>query len=198
MERKLSENYHSVTQVLSYFADTSWYTEESKIRGINVHAFCNELVTKYILADEATAISNQDSCKYSSYYQSFINWHKACQPLPLVAEERFVDSQRGFTGKPDFIGTMEGKKGVGLIDFKTSVHPQSQWHFQIAAYTHLAELSGLAIDWGASLSVRRDGKPAILEYVFAFNSMENKYLKALQKIFFSLLDIVKGRNSWKQ
>jgi len=188
-------DYLSVTQVLGFFTDTRWYTEESRVRGNSVHDFCNLLVTKNITLQDATKKYCNDNVPYKSFYQSFIKWSEVCDPLPLVAEERFADKKLGLTGKPDFIGTINGKKGLGIIDFKTSSHSYPQWDFQIAAYVYLATISGLKIDWGATLSIQENGTASRLKYTFAFNSVENKYLAALQGTFFSLLNISKT-NGW--
>lgn len=184
-------DYLSVTQILSFFTDTRWYTEESRIRGTDVHEFCHLLVTKNILRNKALEIANSDNVKYGSFYKSFIKWHEECDPMPLIAEERLIDTELGLTGKPDFIGVIKGKKGVGLIDFKTSTTIRSQWQFQIAAYVYLATIHNVHIDWGATLSIDKEGKAAKLSYVFILNSIDNKYLKTLQKIFFSLMSLAR-------
>lgn len=184
-------SFLSVTQILNFFKDTRWYTEDSRIRGNAVHDFCYGLTTKGINKEDALALADEETEEYRDFYKSFLKWHDACKPLPLSAEERFSDSSLLLTGKPDFIGVINGKKGLGIIDFKTSTSKQPQWKFQIAAYAYLASLSGLNVEWGASLSVKKDGKPAKLDYVFSYDVDDNKYLFSLQSIFFSLLDLVK-------
>lgn len=184
-------SFLSVTQVLSFFKDTRWYTEESRVRGNSVHDFCYKLTTKETSENEALIIAEENIEKYGNFYKSFIKWNRACKPLPLVAEERFSDPKLLLTGKPDFIGLINGKKGLGIIDFKTSSSSQPQWKFQIAAYAYLASLTGIDVEWGASLSVKKDGKPAKLDYVFSYDLNDNKYLFSLQSVFFSLLDLVK-------
>lgn len=190
-------DYLSVTQVLGFFTDTSWYTPESKTRGNAVHEFCHDLTAKTISKDEAlmTANKNSDGFGYGNFYHSFIKWHEACDPLPLMSEERLVDSSLGLTGKPDFIGVIRNKNGLGLIDFKTSAHVQPQWKFQVAAYVYLATINGFTIDWGATLSINKEGNTAKLDYVFVFDSIDNKYLKTLQKIFFSLMTLMKNQGA---
>ena len=187
----------SVTQVLNYFKDSRWYTEESRIRGNAVHDFCHKLTTKETSRNVASTMAEEKAEEYRDFYKSFMKWHSACSPLPLVAEERFSDPKLSLTGKPEFFGVINGQKGLGIIDFKTSSSTQPQWKFQIAAYAYLASLEGFDVEWGGSLSIKSDGKPAKLQYVFSYDSNDNRYLTSLQSVFFSLLDLVKKKKGVK-
>ena len=139
----------SVTEILNNFIDTEWFTEESRERGTAVHAACHaHLSGDYVLP-------LRDAWK--GYFDSFRIWCDVVHPVVIMAETRLTDPFLKYCGQPDFIGTIRGRTGTGLIDWKTSLSPE-KWHrLQGAAYRRLAHLDGHHTQWGGSIRLRADG-----------------------------------------
>lgn len=138
--------YPSVTEVIRPYVNAEFFTEESRERGTAVHAACAaHLHGKYVVP-----LKND----WRGYFDSFKTWCDMAEPTPIYTEERLIDTQYGFCGKPDFCGKIKGIDGVGIADWKTSITIGKSWPIQIAAYR---SLSPVITSWGLSLRLKSDG-----------------------------------------
>jgi len=150
----------SVTQVISNFIDTSFFTPESREIGSSAHS---------LLYSELENKENIDYEKYlvaGLFLDSFKLWNNIAMPSPIFLEKRLLDNSLVISGQPDFIGTMVGQDGIGIIDYKTSTSFQKHWNIQVCAYAYLAVINGINISWGGSLRIKKDGSMPIFNQVF--------------------------------
>lgn len=150
--------YPSVTQILSKFINTDWFTQESAERGQAVHECC-----QLYLMGGAHILELPDQWK--GYFTSFQKWVDVAKPQVELSEKRLICENYKYCGQPDFIGRTVFRDGRGLIDYKTSIL-FVKWHrLQIAGYRHLSMINGLETKWGAVLRLRSNGAIAKMDYV---------------------------------
>lgn len=149
--------YPSVTQVVTMHIDKQWFKPEYAHRGTMVHQACNAHINGvWVMPMEAS---------HTPYYTSFKQWADKSDLNPVKTEVYLEDAELGFCGHPDFIGTMEGKEGIGVLDWKTSKQASPWWRLQIAAYRKLFDITYGAeygeTSWGADVILAADGESAI-------------------------------------
>lgn len=139
----------SVTTALSGYIESEWVAQEYLDRGTAVHDAAHaHLLGRYVVPLRSD---------WQGYFDSFKRWCDEFRPQVEMVEERLKDDVAGFCGQPDFIGRVQGRIGLGLIDWKTSL-AVSKWHrLQGAAYRYLARKSGKATLWGGNLRLRSNG-----------------------------------------
>ena len=82
----------SVTDVISCWIDTRWFTQESCIRGDQAH----ERISTHLTFD---FMVNYDE-KYEVYFKSFQKFEPRIKEVVLV-EKRLSDYDLGYCGQPD-------------------------------------------------------------------------------------------------
>jgi hypothetical protein len=150
--------YPSSTQVIRPFVKTEWFTDEDRERGNAVHeamaAHAKGLWTPPLRPD------------WQPYVDSGRRWFDNTISEVLLVEERLIDEERKWCGKPDLIAIIKGDTDPTLIDYKTAQAAEKIWALQAASYRRLAEVDR-GIICHRSISVRPDknGKSAkIKEY----------------------------------
>jgi hypothetical protein len=91
------------------------------------------------------------------FYESFLKWVQVAAPAFLSVEEEFKDERLGYKGHPDAIIRLAGEKRLTVIDYKTPMSLSRSWFPQIAAYAHLARVSGYDVHRGLAVRLRRNG-----------------------------------------
>lgn len=139
----------SVTDVISGYIDSQWFTEDARDRGTAVHEAC----FSHIKGDYVIPLKPA----WRGYFDSFRRWCDHAKPKPHFAEVRLIDDQLKFCGQMDFAGEVEIRDGAGLIDWKTSLAVEKWFRLQGAAYRHLAGMNGYPTVWGGNLRLKADG-----------------------------------------
>lgn len=144
----------SVTKILSPWQDFSKVPPEvlanAADRGVRVHQACSTLIQGLWFSEPPEDIYG--------YVESFANWVDTADPICVAAEVELVDISLGFCGHPDLICLIG--PDVIVIDLKTPASPAASWRLQLAAYHHLANINGYAVNRTATLRLSKDGKPA--------------------------------------
>lgn len=156
----------SVTQVLKDVGliDTSWFTEEARLRGTYVH-----LATQYL--DEGDLADESVNPLYRGYVQAYQRFLDTALPAWDRIEHRVCDPVLGYAGTFDRVGVLQGRRW--LVDIKTGEF--STAGLQTAAYRRcLPEPYGVR---RAALQLRADG-------TFGFHELndrrdESRFLAAL-------------------
>jgi len=178
------QSYMSVTEVLYHGEKTFFYTQESAKRGTDVHNICEESCQRICGLTRERNISRSDIIHQTkqyvyesndlkdeqpetNYMNSFFRWAEITNPVPHLSEKRLFYDKKKITGKPDFVGYMNGQPGIGVIDWKTSAAFNPLWRCQICMYAFLLKTNGIPINWGASVRLRRDGKTALFNLIFS-------------------------------
>ena len=146
--------YPSVTDIIRPFIDSQWFTEDARNRGSFVH----QAVAAYLNGVWSPPLPDV----WQPYVDSAKDWIDRMIDRVLVVEQRFVDADKGFCGKPDLIATIRGDNGPTLIDWKTSASYQKWWPVQIAAYRRLARVNGHPTIRGLSVRLH-DSLPIVAE-----------------------------------
>jgi hypothetical protein len=148
--------YPSVTQILSPWIDTEWFTEESRERGTAVHEHCAAFLTgKYMIPIKR---------EWSGYVNSFKLWADINLKSLILSEERLIDKSFGYCGQLDIACTLKTKKGIGVIDLKTGA--KADWHcLQVAAYRKLFDIANPQVitQWGLGIRLKKDGSIPIVD-----------------------------------
>lgn len=139
----------SVTQILSPYIDSTWFTQESRDRGEAVHAAC----AAHLMGTFCPPLDPE----HQPYFDSARRWIDMAVDLVVLTEERLVDPALRYCGKPDLIAYLKGDKQPTLIDFKTSQAAHPVWPLQITAYRKLAQVKGIGTARGISLRLKADG-----------------------------------------
>jgi len=140
----------SVTQVIKPFIDTDWFKPEHAERGTAVHAAS----TSYLLGLWVPPLR----AEHQPYFDSFRRWADMTVDKVILAEERLVDLDLGFSGRPDLICVIKGDDKPSLPDIKTGQQYQKWWRIQAAAYRHLAlKAKGIHIHRAFSVRTKSDG-----------------------------------------
>jgi len=142
--------YPSVTEILSPYIDTQWFTPESRDRGSAVHAAISAplqgLWVKTLAPD------------HQPYFDSARRWIDMAVDKVILVEERLYDNKLKICGKPDLICTLNGSDRLCLVDFKTSQSPVLWWPLQLTFYRHLSqEFKGLIPTRQLSVMTKKNG-----------------------------------------
>lgn len=177
---KDTDQYFSVTEVISPYIDTTWFRPEHAERGKQVHKICHlYLTSKWVPALPKLT---------EGYIHSYIDWFSQYSPNAVYAEEEIMDKDLRVFGHPDFIGTINGLSGTGILDWKTSKSAYDHWAIQLAGYKILAERNlGVSISWVATLRLRKNGNTALFnDWTPDVNKATDLFLKAvdLYKYFY--------------
>ena len=148
-----------VTEVLGKYVDWSRIPDlhlyEACQRGQIVHAACGVSALGGYVAPLPEA--------YAGYYKSFRRWFDHNVARVIMAEQTLVDSNFGFTGRPDLV--VELINGlILLVDLKTPIAESKTWRVQLAAYLYLLNKhfdTGKLVVNSASLRLRANGAEAI-------------------------------------
>lgn len=153
----------SVTQICCMHIDKKWIPAASATRGTAVHSWANNYLKK--IWDPFS----QD--EYPEYIEGLKSWIDDNKAEISFGETRLFHKKLNYSGKPDFIGTIESEEGFGLIDFKTGQARQPWWKLQIAGYCDLVsfDLCGLSkwpheIQWCGSVRIDKEGKVSFDKY----------------------------------
>jgi hypothetical protein len=140
----------SVTQVIRPFIDTAWFLPEHAERGTAVHAAG--------LAWLQGLYYPKMRAEYIPYFESFRKWVDIAVDKVVLVEERLVDPELGFTGKPDLICVIKGDSLNSLPDIKTAQAVSKWWRLQAAAYRWLAlKDRGISTHRAFSVRTKKDG-----------------------------------------
>ena len=158
-----------VSEVLSTYFDASMIPADVLAhacrRGTRVHRACLSYASQvppifFMEADE------------TPFYESFMGWFDRNVEKVFLVERRLYDNELKLTGQVDLICSVRLQPGVlCVIDLKTPQSLKLSWLGQLAAYTHLAEVSRwkeftseLPLVAG-SLRLDKDGGTAKLDWV---------------------------------
>lgn len=141
----------SVTQVLSLagLVDSTWFTEEGRIRGVAVHKAC-ELLARRTLDRSSVC----DAIK--GYLDAFERFMAESGFKVTKSEKMVVNAKKGYAGRYDFLGILNGRKAV--LDIKSGSMP-SWTAEQTAGY---AECLGYPARFG--LELRENGTYSLKEF----------------------------------
>ena len=170
--------YLSVTEVISTFIETRFYTEASREIGSEAHKECYNYLT------------NKPFDSENDYISSLVSWSKIVNPVVISAEERFFDDKLRYCGQPDFIGRIKGLEGIGIIDFKTSKSRQNHWKMQVSAYAMLATPKYGNISWASTMRLRKEGKMPFFDFCFVGSTAKKEPKSFLN--FKTLLSLIGG------
>jgi hypothetical protein len=209
---KQDQRYFSVTEITRDSSSLAFYTPAHAARGNAIHDLCFNLLTKEgsnfedrysslrgeefeNIYDRGSFIANQSSVRsalgftlpeeHIGYATSFLNWMAVARPYPVVLEKVLIDSTYKISGKPDYIGMMRTKNGLGLIDWKTSIAKARNWKLQVVAYAYLLLLNGIKVNWAATLRIKKDGTMAIFDPVVCLDGLTDseEYKKTVNDFF---------------
>ncbi len=127
------EQYPRVTEIIYSVIPMDYEPDEYYMtRGTYIH--------------RAIELALQDNLDWSTvdneilpFVEQFLEFSKTIKLEVIDTERRYYNDTFKFSGKPDIIGLVNGKKSV--IDIKSSRTPSLQWRLQTAAY---AELTGVS------------------------------------------------------
>jgi hypothetical protein len=139
----------SVTDILSPYINTDWFTEECCIRGSAAHA----AAAAHLQGLYAPPLQPD----WQLYVESFKKWADLAIDKVIVVEQRFVNKKLGYCGQPDLVAVLKGEKYPVLIDWKTGQAHQKFWALQITAYRTLLEHNGIETYKGLSVRLKKDG-----------------------------------------
>jgi hypothetical protein len=167
------KEFPSVTQVMEPYTDFSMIPDDvleaASERGTAVHQICASIALGFFTITPEP---------YQGYITSFRSWFDSQVQGVSSVEERLFDTALGFSGQPDFIGTLKDGSLV-LIDWKTPVALQRSWQAQLAAYQHLARTNGFQVERAGSLRLSADGKVPKMKWYEDSARDFNAFLNAL-------------------
>lgn len=205
-----SDQIRSVTEVIYSDVNTSFFTEEAAARGSLVHDICNDLLQQskyhkeiryksrapvkshpytpnYFIKPSTSCLKDPKitATSVKGYIESFMEWAKHANPYPLMSE-KIITMERGnkglITGQLDFLGFIEGRRSLGILDWKTSVAFSRQWIDQVVMYAVMLKKIGLNPKWGGTMRLKKDGKSAIFDPIFMdydqFSKISKKVLRS--------------------
>lgn len=149
--------------------------EKAAERGTLIHSACSSMV-------------NKEECKlpyeYAKYAMSFGKFLPRIKSIHSQ-ENRLEDSEWGYTGMYDYLGEVEGYKGIVLFDIKSSYAAKKIWGCQLAAYYRLVS-EFLSITPSAIFSVHlsKEGKsPILTEYCIETHLEKFRWMCQLYYMF---------------
>jgi len=161
----------SVTDILSPWVNSQWFTRESCLRGDQVH----EKISSHLKGE--FFIIDQD---YDVYFQSFKKFENRIGEVVLV-EERLIDEDLGYCGQPDLVFIDSGDGVLTLGDWKTAVAVQKYYILQLGGYSILLR-SQKNINVGKNMLIRLrkelDKNPLI--NVYSVKECEDLFRKQLE------------------
>ncbi len=153
-----SKDFPTVTQVLDPFIDKEWFKPEHQKRGTAVH----DAVKCHLLGLWSVPLPEE----YQGYYESGLRWIDENVDKIIMVEQRLVDYNYKYTGRPDLFATIRKNPEVGIADWKTSVAlDRKRWSGQSAGYYNLGRVNEYDIEWACSVRLRSDGKMAMADFV---------------------------------
>ena len=167
----------SVTEILSPYISSEWFTEVSRNRGDAVHSACSAYLQGLFIPPLAP--------EHQPYFDSARRWIDSAVDRVILAEERLVDPVRGYCGKPDLIAVLRGDECTALVDFKTGQATAPAWRLQIAAYRKLALTKHIMTVRGMSVRLKADGSGALItEYPKDYSRDINIFEGLLNAFYF--------------
>ena len=193
--------YRSVTEILYSDKDTSYFTQEAAELGTKVHEEIEVMLSecdgdvrsryhservnkKNPIKDTEIPRRLYNTSKSDNEFHkccnSFIKWTRLAKPYPLLTEKIFVmeESGKNITGQVDFVGMMEGQKGLGILDWKTSNSFNDIWRDQICLYAYLLDKNGIRVRWGAVIMIDKTGKTARFVPIFISRKVYERMIKS--------------------
>ena len=170
--------FPSVTDVIGCWVETQWFTRESCIRGDQVH----ERVASHLL-DEFFVLNPE----YEVYFESFKKFEPRIRKTILV-EERLVDSELGYCGKPDIVFIDSEDNLLTLGDWKTAVAVAKYYQIQLGGYSMLLRSQkNLNIKKNMLIRLRKDVDKNPLINVYSVQECERLFTNQLE-----LFKLLKG------
>jgi len=167
----------SVSDILKPYIDPSWWTEESRLRGDAVHSACSAYLQGLFIPPLAP--------EHQPYFDSARLWIDKAVDRVILTEERLVDPQRGYCGKPDLIAVLKGDECTALVDFKTGQATAPAWRLQVQAYRKLAITKHIMTVRGMSVRLKADGSGALVtEYPKDYSRDFNIFTGLLNAFYF--------------
>ena len=150
----------SVTEGLRPFQDFSRVSPErleaAAARGSGVHQVCAAIAKGLWWASEIPEDQR-------GYVKSFEKWMDAAVAQVLLVEQRLDCACYGYTGQPDLVVMFKGDDGATVVDLKSPVIEGPTWKGQLAAYNHLVQCNGQAVQRQGALMLSPKGKMANLK-----------------------------------
>lgn len=169
----------SVTDILSPWVDSDWYTEESRDRGHAVHAAIQaDLQGKYVIPLPR---------KWRGYWDSYRRWADEFRPETIMIEKRLIDERLRYCGQLDACAVVKkiGQGNAGLIDFKTSIAKHKIWPIALSGYRNLLAVNGIMTAWAGNLRIREDGSMPIYDQAPAECAGDfNRFLGCLNMYYY--------------
>ena len=162
----------SVTEILADngFINPTWYTEEGRTRGTDVHALCQFFDEGDYDPKEAERLG------LAGYVESWNKLKTRLQLEVLDIEKRMADPVNLFAGTADRLVRQRARRWI--LDFKSG--GKEGWHrYQLGGYEQLYQANGLAGVLRGSVYLKADGSMADLVpheddgdrlYFLAFNA----------------------------
>lgn len=149
---KKREGIPSVTKICCQHINTDYIPESAAVRGTRVH----EWVSNYL-----NNIWDPIEKEYSGYTTRIKRWLDVNKAEITAGEIELHHYILPYFGHPDFIGKIKGKKGYGIIDFKTSKRKQPWWVVQLAGYyglvnSNIGALGLKEIEWCAHVRINEE------------------------------------------
>lgn len=124
-------------------------------RGTAVHEICNR-----IAAGEFVVVSDP---ALEGYVKSFRRWFDSQVAEVILAEERLIDHDWGYTGQIDLLVRTKGDL-ILLCDLKTPVTAYKGWRVQLSAYHNLVTKAGHNPELCGSLQLHPEGRTPRMNY----------------------------------
>ena len=173
----------SVTDVISTWVETRWFTPESCERGNQAH----DRIAAHLTYDFMPNFNND----YIAYFNSFLKFESRIKEVVLV-EKRIANHELGYCGQPDLV--FVDQDGVlTLLDWKTAVSVAKYYQLQLGGYSILLKTIE-NLDIKKLMLVRLRKEEAKLPLISVYNVSDSERLFTNQLELFKML----GDNSWKK
>lgn len=151
------------------------FKKEYATRGTKVHKMCQEAIRTLSTSD-----LDIDS-ELIGFKKSLAKWKDFSSIEPIMCEERLTDRDLGFTGQPDLICFFGDRKGLGVIDWKTSKSFYDHWLIQLSAYAHMVEKKLKSpVSWISTVRIRSAGTKPLENISYDPKDIfENKFIPLL-------------------
>ena len=161
----------------------------SQTFGHKVHEGIEKFLTTGSFDEASEGLNNQQVSALSK----LTDWCFKHDVQVEFSEEPLYSEEHGFAGTPDVIGTLDGKDGLAVIDWKTDSTPRSKaddlersfkYQLQNAGYAILYEENfKKQVNLAWTIRSDKDGKFRVYEY---------PDLKEAKRMFLNLLEIHKS------
>lgn len=141
MTEKIKKGYTRVSQILGQWdkfghIDPDVLSKKADL-GTNVHACIYSYLTSGLYGIDLD---------YLCYFESFLKWHETTQAKYIRAEERLYCERFKITGQVDGVYQIPSKKGLTIVDYKTSAAESPKiWPLQAAFYHWLCKVNDIDI-----------------------------------------------------